>query len=79
MKLIYQGKRGEFINEVPARDLEAQDVQVIATKWGKSIAETEGLLIQHGLYKAEKEERPTKLSRPQYPRDSQSTDESEQE
>lgn len=58
MRLLYQGKNGEFINEVPARDLEAQDIQEIAEKWGKSLAETEGLLIKRGLYKAEAPELP---------------------
>lgn len=53
MKLIYQGKNGEFINEVPARDLEPHEVKGIARKWQLSLAETEGLLIKRGLYKAE--------------------------
>lgn len=58
MKLIYQGKNGEFINEVPARDLEPQDIKDIAAKWQLSLAETEGLLMKRGLYKAEAPELP---------------------
>lgn len=50
MALIYKGKRGEFINDVPARDLTDEEVQDIANKWGLSIAETEGLLIKQKLY-----------------------------
>jgi hypothetical protein len=50
MSLIYKGKRGEFINDVPARDLTDTEVQEIAQKWGLSMAETEGLLIKHKLY-----------------------------
>lgn len=53
MRLIYQGKRGEYINGVPARDLEAHEVQAIAQAWGYSLAQTEGLLIKRGLYRME--------------------------
>lgn len=53
MKLIYQGKRGEYINGVPARDLEAHEVQAIASQWGYSLAQTEGLLMKRGLYRME--------------------------
>lgn len=63
MKLIYQGK-GEYIHGVPARDLSSEEVQRIATDWGKSLAETEGLLIQRGLYKAEKAEKIEKVKTP---------------
>lgn len=55
MKLIYQGKNGEYIMGVPARDLEAHEVQAIAHEWGLSLAETEGLLIKRGLYAVAKE------------------------
>lgn len=54
MKLLYCGKDGKFINGIPARDLESHEVQKIANEWNMSLAETEGLLIQRGLYKAEK-------------------------
>lgn len=53
MKLIYQGKNGEWINGVPARDLEAHEIQAIADSWQLSLAQTEGLLMSRGLYKAE--------------------------
>lgn len=81
MKLIYQGKNGEFINEVPARDLEPQDIKDIATKWQLSLAETEGLLLRGKLYKQalKEEKQPAKLHRPSFPTDSQNTPESEQE
>lgn len=51
MKLIWIGKEGQYITGVPARDLEAHEVQKIAHDWQLSLAETEGLLIQRGLYK----------------------------
>lgn len=53
MKLVYIGKTGQFINGVPARDLASHEVQKIAREWRLSLAETEGLLIQSKLYKAE--------------------------
>lgn len=53
MKLIYQDKRGRYINGVPARDLEAHEVQAIANQWGYSLAQTEGLLMKRGLYRME--------------------------
>lgn len=51
MKLIYQGSG--VIPNVPARDLEPQDIRDIAKMWGKSLAETEGLLISSKAYKPE--------------------------
>lgn len=51
MKLLYIGTNGTFINEVPARDLDAQDIQIVSEKWGLSVAETEGLLLKSKLYK----------------------------
>lgn len=51
MKLIYQGSG--VIPNIPARDLEPQDIQDIAQLWGKSLAETEGLLISSKAYKPE--------------------------
>lgn len=58
MKLIYQGKNGEFLNGVPARDLEPHEIQAVADMWQKSLAETEGILISRGLYKVVSEEKP---------------------
>lgn len=53
MKLIYVGKDGAYIPHVPARDLDDGDIQTIAIMWDLAIAQTEGLLIKRGLYKAE--------------------------
>ncbi len=50
MALKWIGKEGEFINEVPARDLTNDEVQAIAQLWGLSLAETEGLLIKSKRY-----------------------------
>lgn len=51
MRLIYQGSG--VIPGVPARDLEPQDIQEVSQLWGKSLAETEGLLISSKAYKPE--------------------------
>lgn len=51
MRLIYQGSG--VIPNIPARDLEPQDIQDISQLWGKSLAETEGLLISSKAYKPE--------------------------
>jgi hypothetical protein len=50
MALKFMGKFPEHINGVPARDLDDSEVQAIASEWGLSLAETEGLLIKHKLY-----------------------------
>lgn len=66
MRLLYQGKNGEFINEVPARDLSDEDIKTMlengtaARVCSKdvSLAEFEGMLIKGGLYKADAPELP---------------------
>jgi hypothetical protein len=50
MALKFLGTFPEHINGVPARDLDDSEVQAIATEWGVSLAECEGLLMRHKLY-----------------------------
>lgn len=51
MALKYIGDGSRYIGGVPAEDLNDEMIKRLATEWGYSIAETEGILIKSGLYK----------------------------
>lgn len=52
MKLKYIGKDGKSIAGIPARDLDEDEVKAASKVLGLSLAKTEGILIERGLYKA---------------------------
>ena len=50
MAMIYKGDGNAHINGVPARDLTDEEVKALATAWGVSLAECEGMLMKFKLY-----------------------------
>lgn len=57
MALVYVGD-GRYIGGVPAEDLPDETIKRIAGEWGLSVAQTEGLLIERGLYKSVSKDAP---------------------
>lgn len=53
MKLIYQGKQGEYIAGIPARDLTDEEVNRYALEWGYGQDAFIALLTRRGLYARE--------------------------
>lgn len=51
MALKYVGDGNRYIGGIPAENLPDEVIKRIATEWGYSVAETEGILIKSGLYK----------------------------